>query len=135
MAGSDEVYVEVKSDLEVACEEPATEEPCIGCGEVHEEPVRLDHVLRKQKRLYRLTVTGYLISLIATAYCAYELLGPWGASGCVALFGVYFFHMNMVALVRVLMTLEEATFGAMMAGKQAEQAEQSKDDEVWGNYA
>ena len=121
----------MNDELEVQLtEEDCDDEQCGGCGEMH-APVDLDKVLKKQKRWYRAAVAAYFGSLIATAYCVYELLGGWGAGAFISAFGAYFFHLNMTGMVRMLMTLEQASFGAIMAGKQAEKTE----DDTYGNYA
>ena len=79
---------------------------CKGCGEVHDVK-SLEDVMKKQRWMYRGTTAGYFISLIAFAFCSYNLLGSWGAAAAVSAFGIYFFHLNMVGLLRTLMTMEQ----------------------------
>ena len=103
---SEEKTYEVNANLEAAC----TDEKCGGCGEVH-PPVDIGKILKRQTRWYRLTAAAYFASLIATTGCVFQLYGGWGAGAFVAGFGVYFFHLSMSAMVRVLMTLEQALHG------------------------
>lgn len=103
---------ELEEGLEAGCDD----EKCEGCGKVH-SPIDIEKILNKQTRLYNVTVAAYFVSLASTAYCAYELLGGWGAGAFVSGFGVYFFHLNMTAMIRVLMTLEQAIYGAEAADK------------------
>ncbi len=116
----------VRHDLNHAIDEECTDEECGNCGEVH-QPVNLEKALKRQTRWYRATVAAYFGSLIATAYCAYELLGVWGAAGFVSSFGAYFFHLNMNAMIRIMMSLEQVSFGAVK--------EEKGDAGHHGNYA
>lgn len=98
----------VHTDLEIAT--GCDDEKCEHCDEVH-PPVDIEKMLKKQTRWYKATVVAYFASLIVTTVCVYHLLGWWGAGAFVSGFGVYFFHLNMTAMVRVLMTLEQAAMG------------------------
>lgn len=59
------------------------------CEETREEE------LARLKRKTRYFIAGYFFSLAFMVYCAFELMGQFGAMGAVAGFGVYWFHLNM----------------------------------------
>ncbi len=109
-------------------------EACTSCGEVHDAP-SLDHVLKKQRWMYHGMKAGYFISLLVFAGCAYALVGIWGAIASASAFGIYFFHMNMVGLIRILMALEEMTGkGNAALGEGGGPPESGKPPEHTGLY-
>ena len=70
-------------------------EECKDCGEDHS--VVGEEMLVKEKRLSRLYTSAWFASISLLGVTAYMMAGTWGPVGVVAFFGIYFFHLNMVA--------------------------------------
>lgn len=100
---------EIELIEEKGCDkEGGGKEVCDSCGEVHDEKtITLSEAIKKQKRWYHAAVVVYIIALGATTFCFYKLLGTWGSATFVAGFCVHFIHMNMNAMVRLLVSLEQ----------------------------
>ena len=128
---SEEKSYEVKANLEIATE-GCDDEECKGCGEMHDAQ-SLEDALKKHRWMYRGMKAGYFISLLTFAGCTYKLVGLWGAVACAAAFGVHFFHLGMLGVIRILMALEQVTgrFSEILSS-QAQQDKGAPED--WGQY-